>query len=509
MGMSPIRTLNIPRILAELPLFANLAAEHIAELGRGSRASVVQREQAIYRVGDEISELFILHSGQVKLALSCTRGNEHLIDIVEPGSAFGEAELFGQRPCVAGAVAVRTSHVVGIEREVLQDVMARDPRLALRMTRLLARRQVELETDVAERHLNSGGQRVLEYLVRLAGPARDAIGETTVTLASSKQLLAARFSMQPETFSRTLRDLADSGFIVPDLREIRLMNAAIERYLAADPADQAAMVPSRRRLRAALGRSEARPGGRSHVGELRTLCDSINTAGRQRMLSQRMAKSWLMLERGVMARRSRLILRQSMDMFDGQLKELDVLANDAECRAARMELAEGWHAYRDLLGCTPDDRTAREMFAVSEEVLAAAQQLTLAFEHAEGTQRGRLVNFAGRQRMQSQRMAKLYLFRQLGVRASACRRELDAASEEFAGGLLELLAVTADNVAIQAELGPVAERWDGLRAALAARDDRNSTVNARAVFKVSEEFLGHLDAAVGLCARAATAGEVR
>ena len=149
------------------------------------------------------------------------------------------------------------------------------------------------------------------------------------------------------------------------------------------------------------------------------------------------------------------------------------------------------------------------MFAVSEEVLAAAQQLTLAFEHAEGTQRGRLVNFAGRQRMQSQRMAKLYLFRQLGVRASACRRELDAASEEFAGGLLELLAVTADNVAIQAELGPVAERWDGLRAALAARDDRNSTVNARAVFKVSEEFLGHLDAAVGLCARAATAGEVR
>ena len=107
MGMSPIRTLNIPRILAELPLFANLAAEHIAELARAARASVVQREQAVYRVGDEIGELFILHSGQVKLALSCTRGNEHLIDIVEPGNPFGEAELFGRRPCVASQALIR------------------------------------------------------------------------------------------------------------------------------------------------------------------------------------------------------------------------------------------------------------------------------------------------------------------------------------------------------------------------------------------------------------------
>ena len=508
--MSPIRTLNIPRVLAELPLLANLAAEHVGELARAARASVVQREQAIYRVGDEIGELFILHSGQVKLALSCTRGNEHIIDIVEPGSAFGEAELFGQRPCVAGAVAVRTSQVIGIEREALQDVMAREPRLALRLTRLLARRQVELEADVAERHLLSGGQRVLEYLVRLAGPARDAIGETTVMLGSSKQLLAARFSMQPETFSRTLRDLADSGFIVPDLREIRLMNAAIERYLAADPADQTVMVPSRRRLReATLGRADARGGGRSRVGEPRTLCDSINTAGRQRMLSQRLAKSWLMLQRGVMARRSRLILRQSMDMFDGQLKELDVLASDAGCRAARTELAEGWQTYRELLGRSPDSQTARELFAVSEEVLAAAHRLTVAFEHAEGTRKGELVNFAGRQRMQSQRMAKLYLFGQIGIRSATCRRELEAASEEFGGGLSRLIAATADNAAIRAELEPVAERWDGLRNALALVDDRNSTVNARGVFKASEEVLRHLDAAVGLCARSAANGDQR
>lgn len=60
------------------------------------------------------------------------------------------------------------------------------------------------------------------------------------------------------------------------------------------------------------------------------------------MLSQRMAKSWLMIERGVLPRRARLVLRQSVALFDRQLAELGPIADSAESRAARAELGEVW-----------------------------------------------------------------------------------------------------------------------------------------------------------------------
>jgi len=51
------------------------------------------------------------------------------------------------------------------------------------------------------------------------------------------------------------------------------------------------------------------------------LNDAINKAGRQRMLSQRVAKAYLAADQGVVTQRADEILAASMALFDRQLGE--------------------------------------------------------------------------------------------------------------------------------------------------------------------------------------------
>lgn len=495
---------NIEQILSGLPLFAGLAPEHLGELANAARDVVYQKDQTIFRAGDPVGEMHVLLAGRVTLSLSSKRGNEKVIEVLEAGQSFGEAELFGPGPCLVAATAVQPSQVLCIRRDGLCQVMALDPRVALRIMGVLARRQIDMEAEVAARHSPSGGRRVLDFILQLAGPSRDLVGETTVVLKVSKKILASRFDMQPETLSRCLRDLAGTGLIAVDGSQIRLRNSAVARYLDDETLPQPVNFPSLWRLPRVAG--SGYPGaaasvGRSRAWGSRSYCDAINTAGRQRMLSQRMAKSWLMLERGWLLPRSRLVLKQSMALFDSQMRELDRQVIDAASSAACAELAALWPRYRAVLDADPCQRGARELFGINEEVLGAAQELTRCFELADGTRKGRLVNLAGRERMLSQRMAKLFLFRQMGIKPAKCRSQLAEASSEFATALITLNSAARGRSAILGELESVAEHWSTLQSTLALPDGADFAPTARKLFNVSEHLLLRMDAAVDLYAR--------
>jgi CRP-like cAMP-binding protein len=503
--MSAKYTRNIRKCLSEFPLFAHLAPEHLDELAKTSRIAAVQKDQALYRAGDPAGEMHILLSGQVTLSVSCNRGHEKIIEVLHPGQSFGEAELFGAHPYPAAAVATLPSQVLCIRRDALCSAMEQDPRVALRAMEELARRQVDMEAELATRRFCSGGQRLLDFMLQLAGPKRDLVGETTVTLGISKKVLASRFDMQPETLSRTLRDLSAAGLIVVDRSKIKLRNTMIARYLDDESLPQPVHFPTIRRVPRMGGNGCKRRGSvsaaRSEAGDLRSSCDSINMAGRQRMLSQRMAKSWLMLERGLLPNQSRLILKQSIAMFDSQLRELDIRADAAGSAVDCAQLAGLWPRYRSLLDASPGRKAARELFVVNEEVLAAAQELTQSFARIDGTPRGELVNLAGRERMLSQRTAKFFMFGHMGIRTSKCRAELDDANHEFAGNLARLAAAAQDQAGIHGELEAVSRHWEALQSTIAIRNGEDFAPNARKVFTTSEHLLRHMNTAVDLYAR--------
>jgi hypothetical protein len=96
----------------------------------------------------------------------------------------------------------------------------------------------------------------------------------------------------------------------------------------------------------------------------------------------------------------------------------------------------------------------------------AAERLTRVLQEKADAPVSRWVNLAGRQRMLSQRLVKIYMLRQMGVEHPALREESERIQNEFAGALASMRQGAATPI-LRAELDKLALQWEWLHAVLA------------------------------------------
>ncbi len=229
---------------------------------------------------------------------------------------------------------------------------------------------------------------------------------------------------------------------------------------------------------------------------------AINKAGRERMLSQRMAKAYFQLGLGVDVDRSKKVLDGSIAFFDRQLVELKNFAPTPEIKETYQKLETAWLAYKDsLVGAPPNPDGGKKVLALSEQVLALAHQGTAQLEKHAGTNAGRLVNISGRQRMLSQRMAKFYQALAWGVADANSAPELDKARKEFSAGHKELAAAAANTPQIKEGLDLVNQQWFFFENSLNQRGSGDKKQLSTAVATTSERILEEMEVVVGLYER--------
>lgn len=223
---------------------------------------------------------------------------------------------------------------------------------------------------------------------------------------------------------------------------------------------------------------------------------AINKAGRERMLSQRMAKAYLQLGQNVNMTRSRRVLDASVALFDRQLVELKNYAPNADTRATSLALEKAWIAYKDvLIGMAPSQERAPQVLQLSDEVLALANTLTTQFEALSGTPAGRLVNLAGRQRMLSQRMAKLYQALHWNLPAGRMREDLALARKEFSAAHAELEAAPLNTDKLKRDLQLTSQQWFFFQDALDQKE-QDAMTRATNVASTSERILEMMEEVV-------------
>jgi len=230
------------------------------------------------------------------------------------------------------------------------------------------------------------------------------------------------------------------------------------------------------------------------------LSDAINKAGRQRMLSQRMAKSYYAAGLDVIPDLPHKTLSTSITLFERQLAELKSYAPQAAVQSTYTQLELAWRDYKtELVAAAPSRAHADSVAGQADKVLALAHQGTLQLEKLSGKPVGKLVNVAGRQRMLSQRMAAMYLSASWSVQTQVADTELAKARGEFVAAHALLTAAPETTPAIAAALDLADKQFFLFDAALRTLAPGHPNLyHMRNVFTGSERILQVMDEVTGL-----------
>ena len=205
--------INTRNIIANLPLFRELAAEELERIADHAKAVRVDKGAILFQRGQPSQGFYAVVFGQIKLSFISKAGNEKVVDLLGPGQSFGEAVMFMERPHVVTAQALADSMLLFIAKSAVFEELEKDPRFARRMIAGLSQRLHYLLEDLEGYSMRSGMQRVIGFLLRedAGSPLGDEPLE--VMLPAAKGVIASRLNLTQEHFSRILHDLAAKGLI--------------------------------------------------------------------------------------------------------------------------------------------------------------------------------------------------------------------------------------------------------------------------------------------------------
>ncbi|MFZ6759792.1 type IV pili methyl-accepting chemotaxis transducer N-terminal domain-containing protein [Undibacterium sp. Ji50W] len=231
------------------------------------------------------------------------------------------------------------------------------------------------------------------------------------------------------------------------------------------------------------------------LAQVANINDAINKAGRQRMLTQRLAKAYLQIGQDVETETSKKILDQSMSSFDRQLVELHAFSPTTDIRGNLSRMEQTWQEYKQtLVGKAANKEDAKTVLKLSENLLQMADEVTMQLEKHAGGSTGKLVNLAGRQRMLSQRLAKLYQATNWNIAPANAAATIETTRKEFAAAMQTLQAASGSNTRLKDELLLAQSQWVFFDTALHQNSDgKLQRLSASNVATTSERILEVMD----------------
>src|SRR4051812_43541210 len=114
-------------LLANIPLFAKLNTNELAELSGLLKEQKVDNQQVVFWIGDEGADFYVVQVGRVAVCYPDDMGHEVTIAVLGPGDFFGEISLLDGGPRTATIRAEDDVQLLSLSRHDFLEFLTRNP----------------------------------------------------------------------------------------------------------------------------------------------------------------------------------------------------------------------------------------------------------------------------------------------------------------------------------------------------------------------------------------------
>lgn len=197
-------------------LFTHFNDEQFDQICRHARVLNLKKGELLFNQGDEVHYFYVVYSGMIKLYRLSMDGHEKIFELEGQNEAFAEALMFGeQRSYPVSASALQDSILLEINNHYYMKILSESFETSMMIMTDLSRRLHSLINEIDNLSLMTGRNRLATYFLDQALNHGNEF-----TLQIPKSTIASILSLQPETFSRLLKELCNKEVI--DVNENRI-----------------------------------------------------------------------------------------------------------------------------------------------------------------------------------------------------------------------------------------------------------------------------------------------
>ena len=219
--------------LRRFPLFTDLPEQELRVTSGLLRMKNFARRELVCRKDDAPDGLYMLFSGLLQAVDIAEDGREIGLNLIKPGSFFGELSVIDGHPRSAHVIALQPSVVGVIPQNAAREVFYKLPGTAEAMMKHLAALVRNLSAYRALLAIPNAQQRVYALLQQLGQQMPG--GLVVVQNLPKQQEMAIMINTSRETVSRAIAHLVQTGVVEKDFRRLIVRDPDRLRRLAAQP----------------------------------------------------------------------------------------------------------------------------------------------------------------------------------------------------------------------------------------------------------------------------------
>ena len=224
-------TLAGKMMLKSCPLFRGLPGPSLDRIAALAVQRSFREGEIVFSQGDPGDAIYAVVAGRIRISSGTADGREISLNIMEPGSTFGEIALLDGGTRTATAMASEPSELVSIRRDHFAALLEREPQVALELLKLCGQLLRWTSGLVEDATLLDAPGRLAKRLLSLS----ELHGQRTqdgTTLKISQEDLATFLGVSRQVVNQYLQGWKAQGWVDLGRGSVTVRNEAAIRQAA-------------------------------------------------------------------------------------------------------------------------------------------------------------------------------------------------------------------------------------------------------------------------------------